>query len=527
MNTNNASHGGGFNRSASSHSARPSHTGGARRSFGAGAHRPHRSSGGRITPFKKSYAGGHTAGGASSHGSSYSARPAGAAFRWRNSSSTSSTSSHSSSVGHGDRPARSFSSSAPRRSFGGPSRGGFGGGSRGGFGGGSRGGFGGRGGNRGGGKGGRANPGEKININRFINKAVETLTVETFTPDHKFADFEVTPKLKEAIISKGYVTPTPIQDKSIPHVLKGKDVVGIANTGTGKTGAFLIPLINKIMLNPREQALILVPTRELAIQIEEELRGFTKGLYIHSVVCVGGMSIGLQITQLRKHHHFIIGTPGRLKDLIERRKIDLSRFNSVVLDEADRMLDMGFIGDMRYVMSLMPKERQTLFFSATMSSEIQKLIGEFLKEPVSISVKTGDTSKNVDQDVVRFNTKDDKIDTLHNLLIQPDFEKVIIFGRTKHGVEKLSRELAQRGFAAESIHGDKSHSQRQRSLKAFKEHRAKILVATDVAARGLDIPNVSHVINFDIPESYEDYVHRIGRTGRAGKKGKALTFVNK
>ncbi len=539
MNTNNASHGGGFNRSVSSHSSRPSYGGGARRAFGSSTGRPHRSSGGRITPFKKSYAGGHTAGGSSSHGSSYSARPAGAAFKWRNSSSTSSTSSYSARPTGGSsyspRPSHasgtsSFSrstSSASRGGFSGGSRGGYGGGSRGGFGGGSRGGYGGRGGNRGGGKGGRANPGEKININRFINKAVETLTVETFVPDHKFADFEVTPKLKEAIISKGYVTPTPIQDKSIPHVLKGKDVVGIANTGTGKTGAFLIPLINKIMLNPREQALIIVPTRELAIQIEEELRGFTKGLYIHSVVCVGGMSIGLQISQLRKHHHFIIGTPGRLKDLIERRKVDLSRFNSVVLDEADRMLDMGFIGDMRYVMSLMPKDRQTLFFSATMSPEIQKLIGEFLKEPVSISVKTGDTSKNVDQDVVRFNTKDDKIDTLHNLLIQPDFEKVIIFGRTKHGVEKLSRELAQRGFAAESIHGDKSHSQRQRSLKAFKEHRAKILVATDVAARGLDIPNVSHVINFDIPESYEDYAHRIGRTGRAGKKGKALTFVNK
>ena len=521
MNTNNASHGGGFNRSASSHSSHSSHSS---RPAHRGESRPHRSSGGRITPFKKSYAGGHTAGGASSHSSSHSAsRPSGTAFRWRSSSSTPSTTSSSSRVAHGDRPARSFSSSsAPRKSFGGSSRGGFGGGSRGGFGG-----RGGHGGGRGGNRGSRANPGEKININRFINKAVETLTVETFVPDHKFSDFEVAPKLKEAIIAKGYETPTPIQDKSIPHILKGRDVVGIANTGTGKTGAFLIPLINKIMLNPREQALVVVPTRELAIQIEEELRGFTKGLYIHSVVCVGGMSIGLQISQLRKHHHFIIGTPGRLKDLIERKRVNLARFNSVVLDEADRMLDMGFIGDMRYVMSLMPKERQTLFFSATMSSEIQKLIGEFLKDPVSISVKTGDTAKNVDQDVVRFNTKDDKIDTLHNLLIQPDFEKVIIFGRTKHGVEKLSRELVQRGFAAESIHGDKSHSQRQRSLKAFKDHRAKILVATDVAARGLDIPNVSHVINFDIPESYDDYVHRIGRTGRGGKKGKALTFVNK
>ncbi len=532
MNTNNASHGGGFNRSASSHSSRPSHGGGARRAFGSSTGRPHRSSGGRVTPFKKSYAGGHTSShGASSHSSSYSApRPSGATFRWRNSSSTTSIGSvGGSSYSRGTSSAPSTYSprpaSAPRFSRGGSAGGFSGGASRGGFSGGR-----GRGGNRGGGgrggKNGRPNPGEKININRFINKAVETLTVETFVPDHKFADFEITPKLKEAIIAKGYVTPTPIQDKTIPHILKGKDVVGIANTGTGKTGAFLIPLINKIILDPREQALIIVPTRELAIQIEEELRGFTKGLYIHSVVCVGGMGIGLQISQLRKHHHFIIGTPGRLKDLIERKRINLAKFNSVVLDEADRMLDMGFIDDMRYVMSLMPKPRHTLFFSATMSADIQKLIGAFLNEPVSISVKTGDTSKNVDQDVVRFNTKEDKIDTLHNLLIQPDFEKVIIFGRTKHGVENLSRDLVRRGFKAESIHGDKSHSQRQRSLRAFKEHNAKILVATDVAARGLDIPNVSHVINFDIPESYEDYVHRIGRTGRAGKKGKALTFIN-
>jgi len=538
MYTNNASNGGGSNRSASSHSSRPSHGGGARRAFGSSTGRPHRSSGGRITPFKKSYAGGHSAGGSSSYSPS---RSSGAAFKWRSSSSTSSTSSHSARPTGGSsyspRPSHATGTSSFSRSTSSASRGGFSGGSRGasrgGYsGGGSRGGYsgGGRGGgNRGGGRGGkngRPNPGEKINVNRFINKAVETLTVEKFVPEHKFADFEITPKLKEAIIAKGYETPTPIQDKTIPHILKGKDVVGIANTGTGKTGAFLIPLINKIMLNPREQALIIVPTRELAIQIEEELRGFTKGLYIHSVVCVGGMGIGLQISQLRKHHHFIIGTPGRLKDLIERKKVDLSRFNSVVLDEADRMLDMGFIDDMRYVMSLMPKPRHTLFFSATMSADIQKLIGAFLTEPVSISVKTGDTSKNVDQDVVRFNTKEDKIDTLHNLLIQPDFEKVIIFGRTKHGVENLSRDLVRRGFKAESIHGDKSHSQRQRSLKAFKDHYAKILVATDVAARGLDIPNVSHVINFDIPESYEDYVHRIGRTGRAGKKGKALTFIN-
>ena len=526
MQTNRASTGSGFNRNSSGTGARPSRSAGFRS----------RSSGGRVSTTREFRAGATSTHGHSSTMGRSHARPHVASTsttthhsRPHTSTATSHTSHirphsvptstharpHSTSSYAGSRPSHGpsrFSSSRP-----GARSGGYKGGSssrgRGGFGGGSR--------NR---KSGR---GEKIDFSRFINKSVETLTVEKFVPEHKFVDFLVEQKVKDSITTKGYVTPTPIQDKTIPHILKGADVVGIANTGTGKTGAFLIPLINKIVLNPKEQVLIVVPTRELAIQIEDELRGFTKGMNIHSVVCVGGMSIGKQISQLHRFHHFIIGTPGRLKDLINRRKINLSNFKNVVLDEADRMLDMGFIDDMRYVMSLMSKERQTLFFSATMSSEIQKLIGEFLKNPISISVKTGDTSKNVDQDVVRFSSKEDKMDMLHSLLIQPDFEKVIIFGRTKRGVENLSRDLIKRGFRAESIHGDKNHSKRQRALQSFKEHRSKILVATDVAARGLDIPNVSHVINFDVPETYDDYVHRIGRTGRGDKKGKALTFVNR
>jgi superfamily II DNA/RNA helicase len=313
-------------------------------------------------------------------------------------------------------------------------------------------------------------------------------------------------------------------------VLKGLDVVGIANTGTGKTAAFLIPLIDKVLNNPKAQVLVVVPTRELAIQIEDELKGFTKnirttaGSKIFSVVCVGGASIGPQLAALRYRNQFVIGTPGRLKDLIERGKIRLSDYSTIVLDEADRMLDMGFIGDMRFVMSGMPKERHTLFFSATLSREIEALIHEFLREPVRISVKTGDTSKNVDQDVVRVGGGQ-KLDILHDLLNQKEFNKVLVFGRTKHGVERLAKTLSERGFKADSIHGNKSHSQRQRALNAFKDNKVQILVATDVAARGLDIADVSHVINYDIPTTYEDYVHRIGRAGRAGKKGKALTFV--
>ena len=374
---------------------------------------------------------------------------------------------------------------------------------------------------------GRVNKGgsKYIDPNKFINKAVITEQIEHFVPEHNFIDFVIDERLKANIIKKGYITPTPIQDKTIPHILKGQDVVGIANTGTGKTAAFLIPLIHKVLTNEKENILIVVPTRELALQIEEELRDFIPGMQLSSVSCVGGAPIGSQIRALRYRNEFVIGTPGRIKDLIERKCLNLSHFKTVVLDEADRMLDMGFVNDMRFMMNLMPKNRHTLFFSATTSPEVNGLIKEFLKDPISISVKTQDTAKNVDQDVVKVSRGENKLDVLHSMLIQKDFNKVLIFGRTKHGVEKLTSLLVGRGFRAESIHGNKNQSGRQRSLKLFKEGKVQILVATDVAARGLDISDVSHVINFDIPATYEDYVHRIGRTGRAGKKGKALTFI--
>lgn len=366
-------------------------------------------------------------------------------------------------------------------------------------------------------------------VSRFINKVTVTEEAEVFTPEHSFTDFAVHDALKAVITKKGYTTPTPIQDKSIPHILAGQDVVGIANTGTGKTAAFLIPLIHKVMIGimakRNEQVLIVAPTRELAIQIDNEFKKFTDGLNLYSVCVVGGAPINFQIKQLRYHNDFVIGTPGRIKDLMEQGYIDLSKFNTIVLDEADRMLDMGFVNDMRFMMSKMPQVRHTLFFSATLSKEIEQLIGEFLNNPVRVSVKTRDTSKNIDQDVVRSGGKD-KLDVLHDILNQPECEKVIIFGRTKHGVERLSDMLAKRGFKADAIHGDKNHTGRQRALKKFKDNHVQILVATDVAARGLDIPNVSHVINYDLPSTYEDYVHRIGRTGRAGKLGKALTFID-
>ncbi len=372
---------------------------------------------------------------------------------------------------------------------------------------------------------GRGSFGQHIDVSRFINKTVITEEVAVFIPEHLFNDFAINQQLKMNIIAKGYTNPTPIQDRVIPHILNGNDVVGIANTGTGKTAAFLIPFINKVLLNRDEKALIVVPTRELALQIKTELEGFTKGLKIFSVCCVGGMPIGRQIADLRYLNNFIIGTPGRIKDLIERKCLDLSKFRSVVLDEADRMLDMGFIADMRLMMSMMPRERHTLFFSATLSREIEVLIKDFLKEPIMVSVKTQDTAKSVEQDVVRIRPGQQKIDVLHDLLIDKEFKKVLIFGGTKHGVEKLTTELLKSGFKAQSIHGNKNQGQRQRALDLFRKDVTQILVATDVAARGLDIVGISHVINYDIPKTYDDYIHRIGRTGRAGKKGKALTFV--
>ncbi|MBM3271774.1 DEAD/DEAH box helicase [Candidatus Kaiserbacteria bacterium] len=397
------------------------------------------------------------------------------------------------------------------------------GGNRGGYAGGSRGGYApqrsyGR--RRGG------NQGQYIDPARFINKNVAPEVQQVFVPKHNFADFEIQDSLKSNILGRGYQTPTPIQDRTIPHTLSGKDVVGIANTGTGKTAAFLIPLIHKVLSNRAERVLVVVPTRELAIQIEDEFWQFADQLRIGAVSCVGGAPIYRQLNILRRDPHFVIGTPGRIIDLIKRGAIDLGRFNTVVLDEADRMLDMGFIDDIKDMLALMPDKRHTLFFSATLSREIEALIGKFLTDPVHISVSTGDSSKNVEQDIVRIDRGMNKIDVLDQLLSKPEFAKVLVFGKTKQGVETIAQNLMRRGHKAESIHGDKNQRSRQQALNLFKDERVNILVATDVAARGIDVPGVTHVINYDIPMTYADYVHRIGRTGRAGKRGKALTFID-
>jgi len=362
-------------------------------------------------------------------------------------------------------------------------------------------------------------------VSKFINKTITNINVEPYKAVNALADFPIDDILKQNISNAGYSELTPIQDQAIPHIIDGRDLVGIANTGTGKTAAFLIPILNKVIKDPKQKILIVAPTRELAIQINQEFIKFATNLRIFSVCTVGGMPIFRQLKDLRRDYNFIIGTPGRLKDLVSRGRIKLGDFQTIILDEADRMLDMGFITDIKFLMSEMPKNRQTLFFLATLSNDIKRIINDFLKNPVQISVKTRDTASSIDQDVI-YSKKETKIETLHELLIQPEFNKVLIFGQTKIGVEKLSSVLIERGFKVKSIHGNKNHSQRQQALRSFKENLIDILVATDVAARGLDIPNVSHVINYELPSTYEDYIHRIGRTGRGGKLGKALTFVN-
>lgn len=363
-----------------------------------------------------------------------------------------------------------------------------------------------------------------VNPALFVNKSAENVTPLAVEIKHKFSDFLIAEQIKENITSKGYEIPTPIQDQVIPLVLEGRDVVGLANTGTGKTGAFLIPLVNKVLYNRSQKVLIVAPTRELAVQIRDELKIFARDMNIFSVLCIGGVGMGNQVSGIRRQHDFIIGTPGRIKDLKRQGKLNLANYNNIVLDEVDRMMDMGFIHDMKFIISHLPVQRQSLFFSATLPRELAPIVQAFLRNPVTVSVKSQETAQNIDQDVIRIQGRN-KVDVLHDLLREGEFEKVLVFGRTKWGIEKLSKTLQLRGFKALAIHGNKNQNQRQRALEQFKNNEIQVLLATDVASRGLDIDDVTHVINFDAPMSYEDYVHRIGRTGRADKKGKAITFV--
>lgn len=344
-------------------------------------------------------------------------------------------------------------------------------------------------------------------------------------PQMGFDEFELHPAVLSNIEAMGFEQPTPIQSKAMPPILEGRDVIGLANTGTGKTMAFLAPLLTKLAQNPRDKALIVAPTRELAIQIDNQLRALKPGLRVWSVLCVGGSSMHRQLQDLRKPYEVIVGTPGRLKDLSERGYVNIAACTTVVLDEVDRMLDMGFLPDVSQLLSMAAPSRQSLFFSATLPQKLHHLAETFMKSPVTVTVKSGDSTPQVEQQILEVHSAH-KLDRLQGLLETAEVGKALVFGRTKRGVHKLTMTLRDRGILAESIHGDKTLSHRKRALMAFRTNEVKVLVATDVAARGIDVADITHVINYDLPETYEDYIHRIGRTGRANARGIAVTFID-
>lgn len=371
----------------------------------------------------------------------------------------------------------------------------------------------------------RANK-QLIDPARFIRQANPGES-DDYTATNDFDDFQMHPLLKSNVTSKGYKTPSEIQDKTIPLGLTGRNIVGVADTGTGKTAAFCLPILNNLMRTPARAAIIVAPTRELAIQIEEQCRLLAKNSGLSGALLIGGVPLGNQKNALRNGARLVIGTPGRIKDHLQQGNFSLSGFDMVVLDEVDRMLDMGFLPEVRQLLQQLPANHQAFFFSATLSPEIRLLIESFCHNPEVINVKAGETSANVHQDVVSYSGKQEKIDSLHSLLIKEGTDKTLIFGKTKYGVERLSKELLARGFKVAALHGGRSQGQRKRALDAFRQNQINILVATDVAARGIDVVDITHVINFDTPQTYDDYIHRVGRAGRAGRSGHALTFVEK
>ncbi|WP_435169470.1 DEAD/DEAH box helicase [Falsirhodobacter sp. 1013] len=345
-----------------------------------------------------------------------------------------------------------------------------------------------------------------------------------------FADLGLSEKLLKALSHTKLTTPTPIQEQAIPHIMKGSDLMGLAQTGTGKTAAFGLPLLHRILdighpPGPKNvRALILAPTRELVTQISDNLTMFTKGTPAKVTTVVGGASLFRQAERLSKGTDVLVATPGRLIDLLERGDVNLDQCGYLVLDEADHMLDMGFIHSLRKIAKYIPLRRQTMLFSATMPKDIEELAQTYLRNPVKVQVSPpGKPADKVTQ-AVHFTPQGDKAKLLESYLKEHPGERSIVFGRTKHGSEKLMKLLVNWGFKAGSIHGNKSQNQRDRTLTEFREGTVEVLVATDVAARGIDIPGVKHVYNYDMPNVAENYVHRIGRTARAGTEGRAIAF---
>ena len=348
----------------------------------------------------------------------------------------------------------------------------------------------------------------------------------------EFSSLDLLPEIKKALKDKGYEKPTPIQAQSIPHLLEGKDLLGIAQTGTGKTAAFSLPLIdrlakNKVKVNKRRvRSLILTPTRELASQIEQNIKGYSKGLGLKCAVIFGGVGKQAQMNSMAQGVDILVATPGRLLDLMSEGHVKYDQLEVFVLDEADRMLDMGFLNDVKKVISKLPRDKQTLLFSATMPKDIASLANSLLNNPKRVEVTPESTTVEKIEQKAHFVAKLKKPDLLKEILKDDSIESMLVFTRTKHGADRAVKKLAQDDIMAAAIHGNKSQRQRESALGRFKDQKIRVLVATDIAARGIDIPQVSHVINYNPPEDPKSYVHRIGRTGRAGRDGVAILFCD-
>jgi|TARA_X000000368_G_scaffold951_1_gene772 ATP-dependent RNA helicase RhlE len=361
----------------------------------------------------------------------------------------------------------------------------------------------------------------------FVNKTIKVKEGVKEIETRTFEELDIHPRLQEKIKRKGYEFTTEIQDKTFEFLSSGKSVIGIANTGTGKTGAFLIPIINRLIVNKNNnKSLVLVPTRELAQQVEQEFKSLSKGLKIYSSCFIGGTSINKDLDKLRRINHIIIGTPGRINDMINRRALKLNDFSNLVLDEFDTMLDMGFLHEVQKIIGQMHKRRQTILFSATENTKQQGIINGIVNGYERVRVSDGQANTdNIYQEVIKTKGDDEKIAILVDLLSKKAFKKVLIFSETKRQVSKLCRQLKKLQIKVDEIHGDKSQQYRSKAIQKFKSENIQVLVATDVASRGIDIDNITHVINYRVPSSKESYIHRIGRTGRAGKEGYAITFV--
>ncbi len=387
---------------------------------------------------------------------------------------------------------------------------------------------------RGGGGRGRGRRGDTLDISLYsqtVNEAELTI-IEDKKDFGSFKDLNLAPEILESLITRGYESPTEIQALSIPVVLSGKDIVAVSQTGSGKTGAFLIPLLEQTIAhaknNQTQVNLIVAPTRELALQIEKELMAFDlRKLRIFVQTCIGGASMGPQMRGLSRANHFIIGTPGRLVDLFNRGCLKLEYVDAVVLDEMDRMLDMGFSDDINLLFSNIPEKHQNLFFSATLDKKVQPTINRLTSDAHYIQLNQPKPSQFVHQQAIMVNRHDQKMEALFDILRAEGKNKTLVFVNTQIMAEQIASNLGQNGYVTDFIHGGKTQKHREIALKKFRQTQIDVLVATDVAARGIDVSDINFVVNYDEPMSYEDYIHRIGRTGRAGKFGKAFTLVSR